>query len=150
MSNDIINQNADGQDPANTQDTATTNTPAGGSELSQNETSETAVAEQPASEKKEPFAPQPQTPHDDFDWSVDKRNVTSYSKEEKEKYDHVYENTFKQINDGEMINGIVVALTKTDVVVNIGFKSDGLVSLNEFRDMPNLKVGDEVEVLVAE
>jgi small subunit ribosomal protein S1 len=145
MSNDIINQNADGQDAANTQDTATTNPPA-----AVTETSETAVAEQPATEKKEPFAPQPQTPHDDFDWSVDKRNVTSYSKEEKEKYDHVYENTFKQINDGEMINGIVVGLTKTDVVVNIGFKSDGLVSLNEFRDMPNLKVGDEVEVLVAE
>jgi small subunit ribosomal protein S1 len=42
----------------------------------------------------------------------------------------------------------VVALTKTDVVVNIGFKSDGLVSLNEFRDVQGLKVGDEVEVMV--
>jgi len=151
MSNDIINQNADEQAPDKTQDTATTNAPVENSEhTSQNNSSETAVAEQPASVKKEPFAPPVQTPHDDFDWSVDKRNVTSYNKEEKEKYDHVYENTFKQINDGEMINGIVVALTKTDVVVNIGFKSDGLVSLNEFRDMPNLKVGDEVEVLVAE
>ncbi|MEP6950750.1 MAG: 30S ribosomal protein S1, partial [Ginsengibacter sp.] len=50
----------------------------------------------------------------------------------------------------EMIHGTVVGLTKTDVVINIGFKSDGLVSLNEFRDMPNLKVGDEVEVMVAE
>ena len=39
-----------------------------------------------------------QTAHDDFDWSVDKRNVTSYTKEEKEKYDKVYENTFVQIN----------------------------------------------------
>jgi small subunit ribosomal protein S1 len=43
-----------------------------------------------------------------------------------------------------------VALTKTDVVINIGFKSDGLVSLNEFRDLPNLKTGDEVEVMVVE
>jgi len=42
----------------------------------------------------------------------------------------------------------VVALTKTDVVINIGFKSDGLISLNEFRDISNLKIGDEVEVLV--
>jgi small subunit ribosomal protein S1 len=150
MSNDIINQNADGQDPDNTQDAATTNAPVGDSAQPQKDGAETAVAEQPASEKKEPFAPRVETPHDDFDWSVDKRNVTAYNKEEKEKYDHVYENTFKQINDGEMINGIVVALTKTDVVVNIGFKSDGLVSLNEFRDIPNLKVGDEVEVLVAE
>jgi small subunit ribosomal protein S1 len=151
MSNDIINQNADEQNSDNTQDTATPNASVEASEqTSQTETSETAVAEQPAAEKKVPFAPPVQTPHDDFDWSVDKRNVTSYTKEEKDKYDHVYENTFKQINDGEMINGIVVALTKTDVVVNIGFKSDGLVSLNEFRDLPNLKVGDEVEVLVAE
>ena len=50
----------------------------------------------------------------------------------------------------KLINGTVVALTKTDVVVNIGFKSDGLVSLNEFRDNPNLKVGDMVEVMVVE
>ena len=90
------------------------------------------------------------TPHDDFDWTVDKRNVTSYNKEERKKYDEVYDKTFKQINDNEMIHGTVVGMTKTDVVINIGFKSDGLISLNEFRDTPNLKVGDEVEVMVAE
>lgn len=90
------------------------------------------------------------TAHDDFDWSIDKRNVTSYNKDEKENYDKVYDKTFVQINDGEMIQGTVVGLTKTDVVLNIGFKSDGLVSLNEFRDVPNLKIGDEVEVLVVE
>jgi len=91
-----------------------------------------------------------QTAHDDFDWSVDKRNVTSYSKEEKEKYDKVYDSTFVQLNDGELIKGTVVGLTKTDVVLNIGFKSDGLISLNEFRDQPGLKVGDEVEVMVVD
>lgn len=91
-----------------------------------------------------------QTAHDDFDWSIDKRNVASYDKDEKTKYDKVYENTFVQINDGELIKSTVVGLTKTDVVLNIGFKSDGLVSLNEFRDLPNLKVGDEVEVMVIE
>jgi small subunit ribosomal protein S1 len=90
------------------------------------------------------------TAHDDFDWSVDKRNVASYNKEERMKYDKVYEDTFKTITDGEMIKATVVSLTKTDVVVNIGFKSDGLVPLNEFRDLPNLKVGDEVEVMVVE
>jgi len=90
------------------------------------------------------------SPHDDFDWSVDKRNVTSYTKEEKEKYEKVYDNTFVQITDGEMIKGLVVGVTKTDVVLNIGFKSDGLVSLNEFRDLQGLKVGDEVEVMVIE
>ena len=103
---------------------------------------------QPVAENKP--EPKVETPHDDFDWSIDKRNVSSYKKEEREKYDSVYDNTFVQINDGEIINGSVVALTKTDVVVNIGFKSDGLVSLNEFRDIPNLKVGDDVEVMVVE
>jgi small subunit ribosomal protein S1 len=90
------------------------------------------------------------TAHDDFDWSVDKRNVTSYSDAEKEKYHKVYEGTFIQLNDGELIKGTVVGLTKTDVVLNIGFKSDGLISLNEFRDIPGLAVGDEVEVMIVE
>ena len=88
--------------------------------------------------------------HDDFDWSIDKRNVAHYNNEEQLKYDAVYEGTFKQITDGEMVQGIVVGLTKTDVVINIGFKSDGLISLNEFRDLHGLKTGDVVEVMVVE
>ncbi|MFT3681763.1 MAG: 30S ribosomal protein S1 [Ferruginibacter sp.] len=91
------------------------------------------------------------TAHDDFDWSLDKRNVSTYSKEEKLKYDAVYENTFKQINDGEMVQATIEAITKTDAVVNIGFKSDGLISLNEFRDVAGgIKVGDVIEVMVVE
>ncbi|MFY8129209.1 MAG: 30S ribosomal protein S1, partial [Chitinophagaceae bacterium] len=90
------------------------------------------------------------TAHDDFDWSVDKRNVSHYKAEEKAKYDTVYEGTFSKIEDGEMLNGEIVALTSTDAVVNIGFKSDGLVSLNEFRDVQGVKIGDIVEVLVVE
>ena len=124
--NQIVNSNAEQQELAATQEveatTASTNVP----------------VEAPA------------TAHDDFDWSVDKRNVVIYSAEEKSKYDSVYDGTFKQVNDGEMVDGQVVGLTKTDVVVNIGFKSDGLVSLNEFRDTPGLKVGDIIEVLVVE
>lgn len=98
--------------------------------------------------KKTPVAVQ--TAHDDFDWSVDKRNVSSYSQEEKVKYDQTYDNTFKVIEENGLLTGTVVGLTKTDVVINIGFKSDGLISLNEFRDLQGLKVGDEVEVLVVE
>ena len=98
-----------------------------------------------------PVAETVATAHDDFDWSVDKRNVTSYTAAEKAKYDTVYDNTFKQINDGEMIQATVESLTKTDAVVNIGFKSDGLISLNEFRDIPGgVKVGDVIEVMVVE
>ena len=96
-------------------------------------------------------APEPvavATAHDDFDWSIDKRNVSAYSADEKAKYDKVYDQTFVAITDGELISGLVVGLTKTDVVLNIGFKSDGLVSVNEFRDMPDLKKGDTVDVFV--
>ncbi|MDP4130743.1 MAG: 30S ribosomal protein S1 [Bacteroidota bacterium] len=128
--NNILNSNAEGQGPV--ADTATA----------------TATTTAPAANGK-PAYPAP-TAHDDFDWTIDKRNVAAYTKEEKEKYDHVYDNTFVTITDGELIKGLVVGLTKTDVVVNIGFKSDGLVSLNEFRDLPNLKSGDEVEVMVME
>ena len=91
-----------------------------------------------------------ETAHDDFDWSVDKRNVSHYAETERLKYDKVYDSTFVQISDGQIMNGLVVALTKTDVVVNIGFKSDGLVSLNEFRDTNGVKTGDTVEVMVVE
>ncbi len=129
--NQIINSNAEGQEP--TADTAVA----------------TATTNAPAANGKSHHFPPP-TAHDDFDWTIDKRNVAAYKKEEKEKYDKVYENTFVQITDGELIKGLVVGVTKTDVVVNIGFKSDGLVSLNEFRDLPNLKSGDEVEVMVME
>ncbi|PUZ24568.1 small subunit ribosomal protein S1 [Chitinophaga costaii] len=98
-------------------------------------------------------APEPvvETAHDDFDWSVDKRNVSSYTKEEKIKYDKTYENTFKVIEENGLLTGTIVGLTKTDVVINIGFKSDGLISLNEFRDLQgSIHIGDEVEVLVVE
>lgn len=113
------------------------------------------VAHEPAATtnapvSKEVVVEEPVTAHDDFDWSIDKRNVSTYSLEEKEKYDAVYESTFKTISDNEMVEGIVVGLTKTDAVINIGFKSDGLISLNEFRDLPALKVGDAVEVMVVE
>jgi small subunit ribosomal protein S1 len=133
----IIKQlNADEQEPVSAMesgDTATTNEP---------EQTETPVAAAPV---------QAETAHDDFDWSRDKRNVVAYSKEEKAKYDDVYENTFKQITDGEMIQATIVSMTKTDAVVNIGFKSDGLISLNEFRDLPDgVQVGDTVEVMVVE
>jgi small subunit ribosomal protein S1 len=117
------------------------------------ETQESAVLEETTATPNEPVkekAPKVETAHDDFDWSIDKRNVASYSNEEKKKYDTVYEGTFKAVTDGELVKGIVVGVTKTDVVINIGFKSDGLVSLNEFRDIQNLKVGDEVEVMVVE
>lgn len=94
--------------------------------------------------------PQVQSAHDDFDWSVDKRNVATYTKEDRKKYEEVYDNTFTSIDEAQVMNGTVVGKTNTDVIVNIGFKSDGMISLNEFRDMPEVKIGDEIEVMVVE
>lgn len=159
--NEIVNPNADTQEhapvtaAADTEaTTATTNEPVGEAQTSEEaatqQNASPIVAEQNVAPAREAEQARVETPHDDFDWSIDKRNVSTYKKEERERYDSVYDNTFVQINDGEIINGSVVALTKTDVVVNIGFKSDGLVSLNEFRDLPNLKVGEDVEVMVVE
>ena len=151
--NNIVNPNAEEQvvapvaEVAAEAPTAITNLPA---EAPVTET--VAIEEVVSHEPVKIAAPVKETvaAHDDFDWTIDKRNVAHYSPEEKAKYDKVYDNTFVAIEDGEIIPGLVVALTKTDVVVNIGFKSDGLISLNEFRDIPNLKIGDEVEVLVVE
>lgn len=93
---------------------------------------------------------QHQGAHDDFDWSVDKRHVSNYTKEQREELDQAYDETFKDITEQELITGTVMGMTDTDAIVNIGYKSDGLIPLNEFRDLPDLKVGDEVEVLVVE
>ena len=112
-----------------------------------------AVAEAPVAETRAPrhyYTEASNTAHDDFDWSVDKRNVASYKEEDRKKFDQVYDGTFKAISENELMMGTVEGLTKTDAIINIGFKSDGLISLNEFRDMPNVKIGDVVEVMVVE
>ncbi|NSL88220.1 30S ribosomal protein S1 [Chitinophaga solisilvae] len=116
----------------------------------QNAEQQAPQATAPVAETATQKAPVAATAHDDFDWSVDKRNVSSYSKAEKEKYDQTYDSTFKVFEENSLLTGTVVGITNTDVVINIGFKSDGLISLNEFRDVPGLKIGDEVEVLVVE
>ncbi len=163
--------NADAQDgaasPEEVTPTATTNAPEAAAEVVATpeavETApvvetvtETVVVAQPeavaevAAPAKPAYVPPVETPHDDFDWSIDKRNVSHYKNDEKLKFDEVYEKTFKSINDGEMMLGNIVGLTKTDVVINIGFKSDGLISLNEFRDLQGIKIGDDVEIMVVE
>ncbi|TZF84706.1 30S ribosomal protein S1 [Pedobacter sp. BS3] len=88
------------------------------------------------------------TPSGDFDWDADSKGFGNYSKEERAKLEEQYAGTFHSINKGEIISGTVVSINNKDVVLNIGFKSDGLVSLSEFRDMPDLKVGDSVDVFV--
>jgi len=84
----------------------------------------------------------------DFDWSLDNAGFGGYSKEEYEKLSSLYENTLNAFNEKEIVKGTVVGFTEKEVVLNIGFKSDGLIARTEFRDMPELKAGDVVEVLL--
>ncbi|HVA97292.1 MAG TPA: 30S ribosomal protein S1 [Bacteroidia bacterium] len=85
---------------------------------------------------------------ENFDWNIVGKKQDGYSKEEREKLESVYEKTLTSIAENQIVDGIVVTKNSKEVVVNIGFKSDGVVSLSEFRYNPDLKVGDKVEVYV--
>lgn len=87
-------------------------------------------------------------PSEDFDWSSDAKKHDSYKAEDRARMEAMYEKTMSQIGDHEVIEGTVVAKTSREVVVNIGFKSDGVIPISEFRHNPDLKVGDKIEVYV--
>jgi small subunit ribosomal protein S1 len=80
-----------------------------------------------------------------FDWESFETDAVSGGREELEK---MYNETLSTISEKEVIDGTVIAMNKREVVINIGYKSDGIVSRNEFRYNPELKVGDKVEVFV--
>lgn len=86
-------------------------------------------------------------PAGDFDWEAYEKGEVfgSMSRQDLEK---AYDNTLNTVKDKEVVEGTVISMNKREVVVNIGFKSDGIVSLNEFRYNPELKIGDSVEVYV--
>ncbi len=86
----------------------------------------------------------------DFDWDhVGTQGFGSeYDAIQKDELLKMYDSTMSEVSENEVIKGTVVSISKRDVVVNIGFKSDGLVSISEFRDLPELQVGDEVEVYI--
>ncbi len=88
-----------------------------------------------------------ETPHDDFNWDVDRRNVSTYAQEDFDKYDLVYIPTLRSLTDNEIVSGVVVAITGADAVLNVGYKSDGLVPISEFRD-EDLRVGEAYDVYV--
>ena len=87
------------------------------------------------------------TPVEDFNWDAYENGeaVTSMSHEDLEK---AYDGTLNKVNDREVVDGTVIAMNKREVVVNIGYKSDGIIPLNEFRYNPDLKIGDTVEVYI--
>ncbi len=83
----------------------------------------------------------------EFDWDAFAREG-SYSLSEKSELEELYNKTLSSVGEGEVVDGTVIGLTKREVVINIGYKSEGVVTLNEFRYNPELKIGDIVEVYV--
>ncbi len=88
------------------------------------------------------------TAHDDFDWEKGNMHSLPYTESEIEAYLKEYESTLNTIGESEIVSALVSSITAGDVVLDVKFKSDGLISLSEFRDTPDMKVGDYVDVYV--
>ena len=86
-------------------------------------------------------------PLQDFDWDAFE-NGNADNGMTKEQLEQAYDNTLNKVADNEVVMGKVIAINKREVIVNIGYKSDGIIPISEFRYNPDLKVGDEVEVYI--
>ena len=91
--------------------------------------------------KKEPV-------HEEFNWDTFESELDSYSKDEREKLNKMYDGTLTQIEERELVKGHVLSINKKEVVININYKSEGIVPKNEFRYNPDLKIGDEVDLYI--
>jgi small subunit ribosomal protein S1 len=84
----------------------------------------------------------------DFDWDNTGKSFETYKGEDRQRLESLYDAKLNQILEHEIVMGTVIGLTNKEAVINIGYKSDGMVPLTEFRHMPDLKPGDQVEVYV--
>lgn len=85
-------------------------------------------------------------PLEDFNWEeFENGSIASVSKEE---LDKAYNETLNKVSEHQVVDGTVISVDKKEVIVNIGYKSDGIIPASEFRYNPELKVGDVVEVYV--
>ena len=83
-----------------------------------------------------------------FDWENYITEDSTYTDEDRAMYESLYDKTLSTIAENEVVEGTVISMNKREVVINIGYKSEGVISLNEFRYDPDLKIGDKVEVYV--
>ena len=86
-------------------------------------------------------------PDQSFDWDAFEKGEV-FGTMSKAELEVAYDNTLNTVKDKEVVEGSVISMNKREVVINIGYKSDGIISLNEFRYNPDLKIGDSVEVYV--
>ena len=82
----------------------------------------------------------------DFDWNAFENGTTN--EQNQADLEKAYDETLGRVNENEVVDGTVISINKREVVVNIGYKSDGIIPVNEFRYNPELKVGDTVEVYI--
>lgn len=87
------------------------------------------------------------SPIADFDWEAYENGDTKSDKS-REELTKTYDESLNTVKDKEVIEGTIIALNKREAVVNIGYKSDGIIPMNEFRYNPDIKVGDVVEVFI--
>ena len=109
------------------------------------ETPEVSVPEEPVKESVAPV--QAEITPEEFDWVAYEKGNT-LTTEAKKELENVYDKTLNAVKDKEVVEGTVISINKREVVVNIGYKSDGVVPMSEFRYNPDLKVGDKVEVYI--
>jgi small subunit ribosomal protein S1 len=88
------------------------------------------------------------TAHDDFEWDLFSKSKAAYSPAEHKSYEDKYEASLTLVTEGTILKGKVTAISGGDVVLDVNYKSDGLVSISEFRDTPDLAIGDLVDVYV--
>ena len=86
-------------------------------------------------------------PLEDFDWEAFEQG-DSNANVSREAQTEAYEGSLNKVSDHDVVDGTVISMNKREVVVNIGFKSDGIIPMSEFRYNPDLKVGDTVEVYI--
>ena len=101
-----------------------------------------------AEKKQKPKFKETSAEPDEFDWSSLEVGLDAYSEKERDKLSNLYNDTLNTVSEKEVLTGTVISLNKREVVVDIGYKSDGIVSVNEFRYNPDLKVGDKVDVFI--
>ena len=87
------------------------------------------------------------SPVEDFDWDAYEKGETQGEKS-REELTKTYDESLNTVKDKDVIEGTIIALNKREAVVNIGYKSDGIIPVSEFRYNPDIKVGDVVEVFI--
>ncbi|GAB1453651.1 30S ribosomal protein S1 [Draconibacterium sp.] len=118
-------------------------TPETNEEVAIEEKTEVVAEKKPKTQVKETSA-EPE----EFDWASLEVGLDAYSESERDKLSNLYNDTLNTVSEKEVLEGTVISLNKREVVVDIGYKSDGIVSVNEFRYNPELKVGDKVDVYI--